>query len=81
MSMFQQRHFEALAQAIQDEKASYVIEPGAQIRIDTLQSFAESLAALFRKDNPHFMHDRFLGACQVGANVRAKRHPAPSART
>lgn len=70
-SKFQQRHYEAIAQAIQDEKASYVIK-GAQLRIDTLQSFAESLAGIFARDNSHFDRDRFLRACVPGANVRKR---------
>ena len=72
--MFQQRHFEVIAQAIQDEKRSYqhLVPASAEHYTNTLQSFAESLATLFARDNPRFDRDRFLRACQVGANVRKR---------
>ncbi len=70
-SKFQQRHYEALAQAIQDQKASYAGD-GAELRQNVMQDFAEELAARFARDNGLFNRDRFLRACQIGANVRKR---------
>ena len=71
---FQQRHYEAIAQAIQDEKASYshMVPESRDHYVNTLLSFEESLASLFARDNPLFDRDRFLRACKVGANVRKR---------
>lgn len=68
---FQQRHYEIITQAIQDEKASYVNE-GKERDINTLQSFAESLASIFARDNNMFDEYCFLRACRPGADVRAR---------
>lgn len=34
--------------------------------------FRDKMAGLLRADNPRFDRDRFLRACEPGANVRAK---------
>lgn len=66
MAKFQKRHYEAIAQALQDA------HPGDQC--DTLQwcEVCQTLAEEFRRDNPAFDPLRFMKACKPGANVRAR---------
>ena len=65
---FQRRHYEALARVIQDQDAKWF---GNNLQIaDT----AYALANMLQKDNPRFDRERFIAACQPGADV-AKRKP------
>lgn len=76
MTMFQQRHFEALAQLMQD------VEPKAgtkaQSRAEYREQIIREMCALFSRDNPHFNEDRFRCACVPGANVRSRRVVGPA---
>jgi len=72
-SMFKQRHFNALATMMQDA------HPGTGLSKDNRavmqwQYIRTRMADLFKRDNHNFMYDRFIGACEPGANVRAKSH-------
>lgn len=53
--MFQKRHYQKVAQLLQQEP----------------QLTAEILAQMFAQDNPKFDRQRFITACQPGANVKA----------
>lgn len=70
--MFSKKHYEAIAQRLQGTHPSVVyasdLEVEAQWERDCLV-----LASLFRQDNPNFDVDRFLQACEPGANVRARK--------
>ena len=59
--MFQQRHFEAIAETLQ--------------QIDdtkTRHAMADMLADLFRRHNSRFIRERFLAACEPRANVHLR---------
>jgi hypothetical protein len=64
---FCKRHYEAIAQAIQDAKSCEDADTVKAIGI------AETgIAIMLGKDNPAFDADRFYRACVPGANVRAR---------
>lgn len=67
--MFQQRHFEAIAQAMQDLRAACITtrERRQQTQVE------RRLADLFARGNPRFNRDRFFAACMPGANVSARK--------
>lgn len=65
--MFVKRHYEAIAQAMQDAQCNLSEE--AKRGIDRA---IDRLADLFRRDNVNFKRDRFERACEPGANVRAR---------
>ena len=64
LSHFQKRHYEAVALAIQ---SAHVIGGRNQ-----WESVRNELADMFARDNGQFKRDRFISACQPGANVRAR---------
>ena len=68
--MFQKRHFEALATALQE------LDPGALGRLNRArmqhEATVDGIASMCAKSNPRFNRERFLRACQPGANVRAR---------
>ena len=64
---FAKLHYEAIAEAIQE----------AQRRAHTLDrepiaAVIDALGVLFKSDNAQFQWDRFVRACEPGANVRAR---------
>jgi hypothetical protein len=67
---FAKRHYEAIAQAMQDARM--------HIRAEQMECVVNCLADLFAGDNGQFKRDRFKRACEPGANVRAsaKQNPA-----
>ena len=70
-TMFQQRHFEALALLMQE------LHPGAGLPLDNRAAIQWdathiAMARLFAQGNPRFDRGRFLRACEPGANVRAR---------
>ena len=71
--MFQQRHFEALAQLMQDLRPSSLvsIEPDKHAQYTLTLN---SLCNLFARDNPMFDRGRFERACRPGANVRNRKN-------
>lgn len=68
MPMFNKRHYEAVAQAIQEAIA--VCNDSSQVH--GAYRVAKELRNIFNRDNPAFKPDRFERACQPGANVRAR---------
>lgn len=74
--MFQQRHFEAIAQIMQELKPRVMPnEPGAA-EFDRLRQWTltvNALSKLFASTNDRFSLGRFERACEPGANVRARK--------
>jgi hypothetical protein len=68
LSRFSKRHYEAIAEAMQEAKR-YAINDDQHKGID--RSISE-LADAFARDNESFDRDRFERACVPGANVRAR---------
>ena len=68
MSKFCKRHYEAIAEAIQSAKRQAVME-NEFLGIATVM---HELADTFAGDNGDFKRDRFIRACEPGANVRAR---------
>jgi hypothetical protein len=62
---FQKRHYERIAQAMQDARQR-------SSSLDQWQCTIKCLADLFARDNCQFQRDRFIRACEPGANVRAR---------
>jgi hypothetical protein len=67
MSIFQRRHYEAIATAMQwaTQQADANVIEGVNLVI-------RNAAAMLIKDNPQFDRDRFLRACIPGANVKSR---------
>ena len=61
---FQRRHYEQIAQALQD------VAPSADARSHAL--IVKSIANMLARDNGEFKRGRFELACEPGANVRAR---------
>ena len=69
LSHFYKRHYEAIALAMQ-EATTFC---GTSEDHREAMSFAvRVLADLFARDNGQFKRDRFMWACEPGANVRAR---------
>lgn len=66
-SKFQQRHYEAIASAMQKTKNDNTDGGYAWLRI------RNALVIMFQDDNPNFNRDRFINACEPGANVKARK--------
>ena len=66
--MFSKRHYEAIALVMQEAREDYpnVHAPEHWLKI------VRRLGDLFARDNAAFNHDRFIAACEPGANVRAR---------
>jgi hypothetical protein len=64
---FAKRHYEAIALAMQD--ARFRLRSSAQ---DQWQCGMNCLANMLAEDNGRFQRDRFISACEPGANVRAR---------
>ena len=74
LSHFQKRHYEAVATAMQHAcplapRDSSNADP---IRRNQWESVRNELTDMFAKDNREFKRDRFMWACEPGANVRAR---------
>lgn len=69
MPKFQQRHYEAIAETMQQ---TYSDDSGDGGGADTWSFIVESLADMFASDSPKFQRDRFIRACEPGANVKAR---------
>ena len=66
-AMFNKRHYEAIAQALQD-----AYPKGDMVLVRPWWNVFEKLADTFTRDNPKFSRARFMSACEPGANVRAR---------
>ena len=64
---FAKRHYEAIALVMQH---AHVI--GDPARRNQWESVRNELADMFMRDNGQFKRDRFMHACEPGANVRAR---------
>jgi hypothetical protein len=67
LSRFAKRHYEAIAEAMQEARA--------HLRCDAInqhECVIGMLADMFAADNARFQRERFVNACQPGANVRAR---------
>ena len=69
MAHFAKRHYEAIAQILQDNKPNVGLTDPSLVMWNSISC---SLADLFGRDNPLFKRDRFYRACEPGANVRAR---------
>ena len=64
---FSKRHYEAIALALQDARL--------HLRCDAInqqECVLRMLADMFAADNSQFKRQRFINACEPGANVRAR---------
>ena len=64
---FSKRHYEAIALALQGARF--------HLRCDAInqqECVLTMLADMFAADNTQFKRERFINACQPGANVRAR---------
>ena len=66
---FAKRHYEAIATAIQEvtRNIEYAYAPEYVVKL-----VIDELADTFAADNGQFKRDRFIAACEPGANVRAR---------
>jgi hypothetical protein len=67
LSRFAKRHYEAIAEAMQEART--------HLRCDAInqhESVIGMLADMFADYNSQFKRERFTNACQPGANVRAR---------
>ena len=64
LSRFAKRHYEAIAEAMQEARSCDAI--------DQHDCVLNVLADMFAADNSQFKRERFINACQPGANVRAR---------
>ena len=64
---FAKRHYEAIALAMQ---SAHVI--GNPAKRNQWESVRNELADMFAGDNGQIKRDRFMWACEPGANVRAR---------
>ena len=64
---FAKRHYEAIALAMQHAHV-----PGNPVQRNQWESVRNELADIFARDNGMFKRDRFMHACEPGANVRAR---------
>jgi hypothetical protein len=71
---FCKRHYEAIATAMQN--ACPLVPRGSSnadpIRRNQWESVRNELTDMFARDNGLFKRDRFMWACEPGANVRAR---------
>ena len=66
MAHFAKRHYEAIATAIQEARRR------ANGSNDPISVVVDELGDVFASDNGMFKRDRFIRACEPGANVRAR---------
>jgi hypothetical protein len=67
LSRFAKRHYEAIAEAMQEARF--------HLRCDAInqhECVLNTLADMFAADNSQFKRERLINACQPGANVRAR---------
>ena len=65
------RHYEAIAQAMQ-EAMRYARGLDDDLAPGAIQAAIGELADVFARDNGMFKRERFIQACEPGANVRAR---------
>lgn len=67
--MFSKRHYEAIAQAMQEATMRTRIGDN---KANPISNAIDELGAMFKHDNQAFDLDRFVRACVPGANVKAR---------
>lgn len=75
-ALFQQRHFEAIAQLMQDVQPKPATK--TQTRAEYREQIIRGMVRLFKASNPKFSEDRFRVACTPGANVKSTRRVGPA---
>ena len=65
---FAKRHYESIALAMQ-EAMRVAIMPGD---VHCVRMVIDELADVFAADNGQFKRERFINACEPGANVKAR---------
>jgi hypothetical protein len=65
---FAKRHYEAIATAMQEA----IERSTSSEMVSGVYKAAAQMADLFAGDNGEFKRDRFIRACEPGANVRAR---------
>jgi hypothetical protein len=70
---FAKRHYECIAQAMQEARRSV---NGSN---DPIAVVIGELADVFARDNGMFKRERFIQACEPGANVRARSNGGANA--
>lgn len=68
-TMFAKRHYETIAQVMQSTAPSPNTQAEAMRQWEIMR---DELADTFSGDNGMFKRDRFIRACEPGANVRAR---------
>src|SRR5215472_14438846 len=72
LSHFHKRHYEAIALAMQDVNPIRFTSTDDPERRIQYAATLRVLCDLFAGDNGQFKRDRFIRACEPGANVRAR---------
>ena len=72
MAHFNKRHYEAIALVCQDYRRHAEHFNTRANRLAWQYEIEGRLADMFQADNPQFVRNRFLHACQPGNNVKAK---------
>jgi hypothetical protein len=73
MPKFNKRHYEAIAHVMQEAKTFPVmVHETGKPTVTQWDMTVSRLAALFASDNGLFKKERFIAACEPGANVRAR---------
>lgn len=67
---FHKRHYEALAAAMQSARQDAGVHTPAHH--EAINIACNELADMLARDNASFKRERFLAACEPGANVRAR---------
>jgi hypothetical protein len=67
---FQKRHYEKIAEAIQEARGDACIHTAQHP--EAINVVVNELADAFARDNGQFQRGRFIAACECGANVRAR---------
>jgi hypothetical protein len=73
MTHFAKRHYEAIATAMQE---AIKFDATCSSEVAGIYKAINALADTFARDNGQFKRDRFIRACEPGANVRARKAPA-----
>jgi len=76
MPNFQQRHYEALAQILQDTQPKPSTK--AQSRFEYREQIIRTICRALKADNKNFNEDRFRLACMPGADVHSRRNSGPA---
>lgn len=73
LAMFQQRHYQALAEIMQRAHPQEYPENDNQWARNQWGWTVDMLVESLKRDNPKFKADVFRRACVPGANVRARK--------